>query len=155
MALGNVQCLPGISHVDFAFTQTMTELFPILWCNCSFNLYYAGLFKCWNTVFRRINAPGTEAENEPSALSDLNETSVTLEYPNLKWGKYHSFRSVKYGSFWNMDSQSQKSGTRLFKQGHLLGKIRYHLKCTSALTPDAHFSGYLHWWWWQNHVLTS
>ncbi len=27
----------------------------------------------WDTVFRRINAPGTEAQNEPLSLSDCNE----------------------------------------------------------------------------------
>ena len=30
----------------------------------------------WNTVFRRINAPGAEAENKPSSWSDLNEICI-------------------------------------------------------------------------------
>ena len=32
------------------------------------------VFQCKYTVFRRINAPGDEAQNEPLPFPDLNET---------------------------------------------------------------------------------
>ena len=32
-------------------------------------------WEAWFTIFRRINAPGVEAENEPLALSDFDETN--------------------------------------------------------------------------------
>ena len=70
-----------------------------------------------NTVFRWINTLGTEAENEPLSLSDFNEThSVYFEYRNFMCWKYDS---DQLKSTWDMASQSQKSGPRLFKQVHL------------------------------------
>ena len=70
------------------------------------------------TIFRRINALGVEAENESLTLSDCK---VTLEYVNLVCLNYDSDRM---NSFWDITSQNQKSGARLFKQVRLFGVIR-------------------------------
>ena len=48
-----------ISHEDWSTGQVQAQKFSVLY------LY---------TVFRRINVPGAEAQNEPLTLFDLNET---------------------------------------------------------------------------------
>ena len=68
-----------------------------------------------DTVFSRINVPGTEAENEPLGLFDSMKLTVwTLEYVNFKWCKYDT---DWFGSFWDMASQSQKSGGTFIQAG--------------------------------------
>ncbi len=40
----------------------------VQYCHCRSSVF------CFNTVFRQINAPGAETQNEPLSLSDFNET---------------------------------------------------------------------------------
>ncbi len=56
-------------------------------------------------MFRLINVPGAEAENEPLTWSDL--AVWTPEFLNFMCWKYDSDR---LDSFWDIASQSQKSG---------------------------------------------
>ncbi len=63
--------------------------------------------------------PGAEAENKPLTLSDFNEIAgQTPAYLNFMCWKYD-----QVNSFWDIASQSQKSGARLFKQARLFGNI--------------------------------
>ena len=65
-------------------------------------IYSATYMKTYHlqlTVFRWINAPGVEAENEPLPLSELKLPVGTQEYINIKCWKYDSDR---FSSFWDM-----------------------------------------------------
>ena len=76
------------------------------------------------TVFHRINAPGTEAENELCLIA-MRFALWTPQYLNYKCWKYHSDWII---SFWDIASQSQKSGGTFIQAGTF---IRWNMVCIS------------------------
>ena len=76
------------------------------------------------TVFRQINAPDEEGENEALTLSDVNEYNCELRDTSTLAAE----RLIEIGSvvseIWPGKVESQRGGVHLFMQVRLFGKRR-------------------------------
>ena len=87
---------------------------------CMISQFYSYQFETVFPVFRWINTPGVEAENEPLSLFYFNETRCGFLNP-ITFKCWNKFRSVK--KFLRYGQSKSKVMVRLFEQVCLFNKI--------------------------------
>ena len=101
------------SDSEYSWRQSFLDLIEFTILSMSYMIPY---FTKWMRQVRRHKT------NPQPCLISMKLSMWPLGYLNNKCSKFDWDR---FRSFWDIASQSQKSGVRLFKEARLFGKIRY------------------------------